>query len=487
MIANRHVTLALLSHLVASCVGLGGPAGRLEHRPWRVAKSPNFVIYTDGSAATAEDRLRALERFRAACRAGALIDTGDDTRPLRLIAPRKIGDYRTLAERPGVEGYFRQTRYGPVAVFSLEDRGYVAALQVALHEYVHHLMHQQGGYPVPLWYHEGLAEYLSAVEFEPSGQVVVGGRLPVRAAALDRIRWVDFAALFLSPQDVPLLQLYAQSWLLVHYLMSEHRDGLKTYLQAFKMRPSAKKFEDAFGFALSALHERLRAYWRRRALKTTRFRPPHVSIETRVEPLATNERDYLLAHMGVGRMDVDDLRAMLAPLQGVGLPHLALAEQLYEVERRSDALTLVDRILRRRPDDARPLLLKAHILLQPALAGEGAVDARAERGLTLAVRANRKDPDNVEALKLIAVAGLRLTTVPSEYIRSALVNGLRLAPYRDDLLLLWARYLATHQAPIEARAAADLLVSRTTNPRMRAAASALLDEIARAGPPISDR
>ncbi len=479
MIATRLVSLALalFGCLAAGCITTGNPAGRFKNRSWRVVTSPNFVIYTDGSPQIAEERLRALERFRTFCQAAALIETSDAGLPLRLIAPRRIGDYRALAARRGVAGYFRQTRYGPVAVFSLDDRGYIDALQVTLHEYVHHLMHRRGGLPAPLWYHEGMAEYLSAVEFEPSGHLVVGGQLPLRSAALDHGRWVDSAALFLAPQDVSLKQLYPQSWLLVHYLMSEHRDGLKTYLRAFRMRPTAEKFEDSFGFPLSALHDRLRAFWDRRQLKAMRFLLPDLPIETRVEPLARNERDYLLAHMAVGRLDVNGLRAMLADLRQVGLPHLALAEHLYDIGRRREALALVDQILGRRPDDARPLLLKAHILLQPGPAGELAPEAPTKQALDLALRANRKDPDSVEAFKLIAIAGLRLPTFGAQNVRFALVNALTLAPYRDDVLLLWARYLATHEAAAEARTAAELLVSRTTSPRMRAAASALLDEL----------
>ena len=528
-------SIGLSSLLFAGCAGglwSGGPRqlGVMSDRPWVIVRSPHFELWTDGDVEGARGWLDALERFRLVCRVMMDAPLGDGRPPLRLVAPTDIGRYETLRpDERDVVGYYRTTRHGGVAVFSLRRRARdMSPVRVALHEYVHHLQ-AQSGRALPLWFREGLAEYLSAFRIESPKTVRVGGVQRGRAVDLLGRRRTSYRQLVSEPEAVPPQALYAQSWLLVHFLVTEHARGLDAYLAGYPERSDAAAFEAAFGFPLDELHQRMERYLARGVLNALQLDVPAPAFAVRVQPVSAAERDYLLAHLGVGRLPAGRLEALFVPpapdastadapaadapavdaraadaraadaraadaraadagaeappgpptSPGPGLAHLALAEErLFVLDDPEGALQLVDRILPRRPDDARVLTLKARILLRTA-ASRSPVQARSrvEESVRLASRANRLDPTNVEAFELLVKGGKWTGQLDEAGLETALRSALALAPFRDDLLYEYVGFLVRYRDPGEARRYGEVLLRRTKSPELRRLTRELLSEL----------
>ena len=477
--------LALIA--ATGCAGLTpasdhGASAVLSDRQWSAVSSPNFTLYTDGAVEVATERLSVLERFRATCAIFADIELKAGQGRLRLVAPSDTLSYETLRlSESEPDGDYRSLRDGEFAVFSLSNRKYLSALSVALHEYVHRLYNQPGAAPIPLWYREGLAGYLATFEVESQVFVRVGGSESIRSRALHPQQWEDYRRLLLNPETVSTEQLYPQSWLLFQYMISEHHKSLGKYLSQYSRHDDEAAFEDAFGFPASDLHARMIVYATTPTFNALRLPVPAPRYEVIVEPMTAEETDYLLAHLGVGILPQGRLKALFAPFDKVGLPHLALAEELLYAEGDTAAASaLVAQVEAQRPDDPRVQLMKARLLLLSSQSEASAPEdiARVQQAVRLANKAGRSATTRIEASTLVAQAGLmKEDAVPPSEIKQALTSALSFAPYRDDLLYLYLVYLSQFETPAEARPIADLLLSRTNDERIRAGIQEVFSEL----------
>ena len=478
--------------LITSCAPLGGrhtqqvggtaPSGRLRLSAadgWSVVSTKNFALYTDGDVEKAKPVLELMETFRTFVIARTSARLQPNVPPLRLIAPVKLSAYPTLEpQHEDQVGYYRPTLNGPVAVFPLRRSRRFNAIRVALHEYVHHLTFQSGFIPMPLWYSEGIAEYLSAVEVKRSGELVVGGLQPAHLQTLHNSGAANYAQLILDPGSINEELLYPQSWLLVHFLANEHAEGLSRYLYKYQEPATPQHFEAAFGFPLETLNERVEAYGRRRRIRAALYPPPKQALEFRVERIDAAERDYLLAHLGVGKMSTDALRAMLERAPPGALPRLALAEQLFWTDNRPNAaLAVLAPLLEQSPDDPRLLSLKARALVQSVAVNEAPEadrEARLEEGVRIARVMYDHAPADAGASALFAEIGMQTDRISPQDIREALATAMRTAPHRVDLLIIAAELQANHGNQINACQLASLARGRTTNAQLRTAADALM-------------
>ena len=92
------------------------------------------------------------------------------------------------------------------------------------HEQVHQLT---AGANHPLWFREGLAEYLSRWDFR-EGQAYLGGTVPSFLGSLEEEDWISLSRLVESSDEQELVSYpayYAQCWLLVHWLATSAGQG----------------------------------------------------------------------------------------------------------------------------------------------------------------------------------------------------------------------------------------------------------------------
>lgn len=139
-----------------------------------------------------------------------------------------------------VAGYFRaggDLNYLTLAAQSTEEQ----TTSVLFHEYVHSLVKNNYERP-PLWFNEGLAEYYSAYDLAgvKRRQVRVGKTLSRHAQHLRTHALLPLSSLLRADWSSPLYTgqdkrkiFYAQSWALVHYLLSDQTGARQQQLAKF--------------------------------------------------------------------------------------------------------------------------------------------------------------------------------------------------------------------------------------------------------------
>jgi tetratricopeptide (TPR) repeat protein len=136
------------------------------------------------------------------------------------------------------------------------------------HEYTHLLL--RGNFPVmPLWFDEGFAEYLSTIKVI-GNQYECGGVPDKFPPVLNSQQWMPIVSLFNVQRDSDVYNeterrsvFYAESWLAVHYLMTNNRvmDAAK-YLQLSQIQhvPVPDAIRQAFGVDAATFEKQLREH-----------------------------------------------------------------------------------------------------------------------------------------------------------------------------------------------------------------------------------
>jgi hypothetical protein len=207
-------------------------------RPWLELRTPHFVIYSGLPEQRSIELAIELEEFRTVVdlmTGGGAVDEPIATR--MYILP---GSMPELGLGNGTVGYFRQGMRANYAVMMPNGRD---SDQVLKHEYVHYLVRNRGG-NYPPWIDEGVAEVFSTLEV--TDQVINYGKAPdVRVDWLNGEAWIPFGRVLAARETstfspVNRSMFYAQSWLLMQYLMVG-RDGadLRAELREFMRRSEA--------------------------------------------------------------------------------------------------------------------------------------------------------------------------------------------------------------------------------------------------------
>ena len=255
----------------------GPNAGR-----WLRLESANFVMYSSASEESSREELAALEGFHA------LITR---IMPRKSPSPAKLPIYVTRTNpdfdltapcyrNSMVMGYYSAGVEGTVAVskslrYQPRQRDMPRNVRaddarvILFHEYTHPyvLANNRTGYPA--WYIEGIAEFLSTVEFTTTG-VEVGKFTQGRAYSLLRGDWLEIEKFLERPEKMTGEEVgafYAQSWLATHYMMlgrPERATGFDRYVKLLQEGGNVlTAFEPAFGITPAQFDKELREYKRK--------------------------------------------------------------------------------------------------------------------------------------------------------------------------------------------------------------------------------
>ena len=479
MLPYRLCAFAFLTTISAGCATTldGGNAS------WKEVRSPHFSLYTDGSSEVARERLIELERFRSFVGSISSMKLREDLPRFVVVAPRSLMPYETLnLGRKGVIGYYTSNRRGAAAVFSLSARNHFESLKIAFHEYVHHVQARSGAGAMPFWYREGLAEFLSGVTVEPSGDLTFHGVVGLRVVDLKHRDWLplkDVVEGRIREAERPMA--YAQAWLLIHYLVNERPQAFTAIKSELAKHPdrSTPAILDALKTDYSTLSYRLGKYLRRGTFDTFRMASTRVSPPTTVHPVPTEERDLFLASLGLQRLELARVRALAGRQPPDALIQLALIEKLEMEDELDEALKRTEAFLRRRPDVPRALACRASLLFKKAVHTEPTSlrhDALSE-ALEAALAANRANPDDVVPFEVLASIGAAGGPLGQKNVIMAFETARVLAPHRRELLLLEAGYRFDQGDTRVARAIAQRLTTNAEDKRIRSAASELLSKI----------
>jgi tetratricopeptide (TPR) repeat protein len=240
-------------------------------RGWTQVQSAHFTVLTDTGEKQGREIALRFEQMRAVF--GSLFHKTkvNIPVPLEIVAFRNQSEFRNYAPmwkgRPvQLSGFFQGS----------EDRNFIALdmstsdpYPIVYHEYAHLLLH--GNFPtMPVWFDEGFAEFFSTLKV--ADKTVEFGTPPRSAYyILQNTRWMPVVALFGVRHDSAEYNerdknniLYAQSWLVVHYLMvNEKVMETARYLQMTQIekKPVAEAIKAAFGVDPSIFDKQLHDYF----------------------------------------------------------------------------------------------------------------------------------------------------------------------------------------------------------------------------------
>jgi tetratricopeptide (TPR) repeat protein len=197
---------------------------------WIEVTSPNFIVISNAPAKQAQNTAKSFEQFRLLIK-GALpklsvdpgtpltVFTGKDEKTLNAL----LAEERREKGATKKAGIFVQGPERSFVALSIETPG-DQRYHVIYHEYVHMLMRLNLG-EIPLWLAEGLAEFFGYATLL-DGTSHLGTPGPESLYILKTQPMIPLTTLFSVTHDSPYYReqektgiFYAQSWVLVHYLM----------------------------------------------------------------------------------------------------------------------------------------------------------------------------------------------------------------------------------------------------------------------------
>ena len=418
---------------------------------WLRAESPHFIVYGEMSRGRLRDRIVLLERFDAFLR--DLTGTTAPPSPHKLKVYLVHGGGELGAVWPvggGVGGFYKASPDGIFAVVDEFQNWRGNENDTLFHEYAHHFMMQYHPAAYPLWYVEGFADFVMTAEIEPDS-VEFGNPNPIRGSWLTgSSSWVPYAdILFGDLRRVSVGAFYAQSWLLVHYIMADEgrRAALARYVEALGRGAEPQSaFTAAFDMDAAALDRTMRQYARRfpvHRLDRTQQAPPPITVEglgsAGINPPLIEAALMLDLPRELSRRVLDLARRAGHDGDPFGERLQARAEILF-----GDLPTagpLLDRLLAAAPADAELLYLKglAHLMAGRRDAHLRATEFRQSQAYF--ARAFRADPNHYPSLFRYAEALSVDDRFLSENTQNILLLATSLAPQVSEIRLAAAHVL----------------------------------------------
>jgi tetratricopeptide (TPR) repeat protein len=282
---------------VGLAAALGCATKPLDAREWLLVATPHFeVLSALGRDATLE-LARDAERFHQALEFALGSPAAAPAVPTRIYAFDDRTPGRPFAIR-GESGYFLPTLREALVVLRTGDGWRDDATRELRHEYVHYLLRSQPGPALPLWFDEGVAEFLSTIAIDDE-RIELGKVRPDHLKLLRSQLWVPLARI-LGASDLegwggrrgPLFP--AGAWIFTHYLNfgmqgQAGREGLARYLERSAAgAPAEEAVRAAFGIGIDELDGEVRDYARRERFDSAVVRAAPFS-PGELRPLAKSE------------------------------------------------------------------------------------------------------------------------------------------------------------------------------------------------------
>jgi tetratricopeptide (TPR) repeat protein len=206
-------------------------AQALAEPSWIEIRSPHFSVLTDGNERQGREVALRFEEMRSVFNRLFLKDPPQQSIPLQVIALKNEQEIRRYAPRyqgqpVNIAGYYLQNQDKN---YILLDLGVNNLWETVFHEYSHCLL--DGISPnLPLWFTEGFAEFYSTIQVANRQAVI--GRPPGAVMSILRdekllpvsvLLNIDRKSPVYNDDSHPRSIFYAQSWLLVRYLLDNQK------------------------------------------------------------------------------------------------------------------------------------------------------------------------------------------------------------------------------------------------------------------------
>jgi FimV-like protein len=470
---------------------------------WVGVRSPHYLLVGDTTESELREVAIRFEQFRNAFAQLFPASGLSSSVPTTVVVFKDFDSYKDF--RPHYQGrptefisYFQAGLDSNYIVLPL-DRDRESLYVKLFHESVHLLLDSQSR-RVPDWLNEGLAQYYSTFEFDLAGnRNILGKPVAGNLALLRQNKLLPLNALFAVDRASAAYNerersgvFNAQSWALVHYLMTA--DGGRRQLQLLRFiemtaagAPFERSFRQSFKAGYETVEAELREYVRREHFPVRHTRlEDHVSVVAELEslPLTSADAHYYLGDLLLHINRYDDAARHLQKAVTLN-PRSALAfAALGMVRVRQRQGAEAQRLLRQatslEPDNHLTHYYYAYALSREEMDDEQEINAYEPQAAEIMRRELRRaialKPDFAESYRLLAFINL----VTGEQLPEAvelLRRGLKLSPGRPDLTFILAQVYVRMKETDAARATLQQLLNSGADARLRARAQTLLDRM----------
>jgi len=451
----RPLRFPLAYRLLPLLIAVGAPA----QAEWQRAESAHFTIYADAKPAWVRDYALDLERFDMLARYLFGLEGRDVGMKLTIYVLDTSGDVRSAyGDNAGnVGGFYVAAAGGAMAVVPRATGGIQSSDIVLRHEYAHHLMMQYFPAAYPLWYVEGFADFLSTARFDGHDFADLGTPPPARWLAATRGNRLGIAKLLdAQPDRLNDFQrgaLYAEGWLLTHYLTvsGERKGQIENYLALINAgRPQAETATTAFG-PLDRLQADFDRYRKQSRLNYFHLAKPFVYADSvTVAALDAAGQDTIRERLALARgVPAEQRLALAVALERAAARYPESAETLAMLAQARLALddydaadAAADKAMALDPKLARAALWRG-LADTGRLRKAGNHDATAWKAArAFIVRANRAAPDDALPLYENYRIYRWLGMAPSQTAQDGLARAWQLLPQHVGIRIDYARLLA---------------------------------------------
>lgn len=522
--ANRLCIAAVIGGVLALAGCATKTVDDVARHDWIEVRGEHFVMMTDIAANRAARLVQDLEAFREYLVVEHPESFPDDASPVRILAFGNGAAFQLIVDQPHLGGGFQQTYRGDYAIADLSlripdgrftidpvraGRGSIVPIYVYVaryllhHEFVEYALSGNETRRYPLWFREGYAEYLSTFRVvggtgDPtSRRKALIGELPrYRLSLVQKQQWMPWEALLAARSydtGYPVDLFYAQSWLLVHYLMSrpEGKERLGRYLALINDgERAADTLMTVFEMTREELHRALRAYARREKfpLERTTLEPSTAwAIHTRPMAVADVrfELGYVQLHFGGDQAVALGLFEQSLINDPANTGTRAELLKLYLSQGRSvEAAKLIEEGLALGAPNADLLTAQGHLSVHHAVEAVRAGRPDWYRGLKRARVAFQQaivaDPAHAEAYLAFGQSFLADAVVPQAALL-AVERARDLLPSNVDILFILARLHLNNKNLGQAAALFHEVVNWSRRPDMISRSRMFLQKISEAG------
>lgn len=496
---KRSAPLIVMVLAVLVTLAAEAPAQALPQKePWIELRTANFTLFSDAPEKTVRRVGEDLERLRDALSQlvpGLALNSPSPTYIFVFKDQESFKPYqRTFQSQALLSGGYFLARplanYVAVFVFANYHDQHRGERLVIYHEYIHNVMRNNYA-SLPLWFHEGLAEYYSTFEVGKD-EARIGLPIPEHVQWLRKNPLVPLADLFAVDEKARDYNeatrrggFYAQSWALVHYLISGSPERRVQAIESLRLAqqglPPDQIFKRAFGTDLAALERELGKYVKSYLFSTTSntARVPlrtEANLAMTVSPMAWPDVLYrlgdLLANLGPEQEPAaaEHFRAILAeqPNHGPAMAGLGHLEEL--ADHPEAAAVWYAKAAQAAPEDFLVQYLYGMNLIENP---EADSLLKAREALQKAVRLR---PDIGEAWARLGYTYQVANELPPEAVQ-AMETAHRLLPSHMDVAHnLAVAYARTGQREKAQALIDDVLVPRADPEMVANAREALVDE-----------
>ena len=502
-----HVSRRTGTRLTAALTGLflillAGQTTANAKDNWTSIRSTNFFLVGNASEKEIRQVANRLEQFRKVFT--MILPKMNFTSPVptTVVVFKSDSSYKPFKDNPNIAGYFQAGQDVNYITLTTERYSEDNPFAVIFHEYTHLLVNNTLGENVPAWFNEGLAEYYSTFDVTDNNRkVLLGDLVRNHVAYLRENKLIPLRTLFAVDHNSPYYNegnkmniFYAESWLLVHFLLQANDKKrvpqMAQFLNLLRANvPVDDAFQKAFQTSYDAFEKEFRAYVDSHSYTGTAItfeEKLDFDAEMKSAPLSEAEAQAYLGDLLLHIHHVDEAEARLQ--QALKLtPDLPMAEA---------SLGMV-RLRQGKTDEAREYLQKAaaansnnylvHYYYAMALGGmkmsgfqmiNGFTSETAEAMRTELKKAIELKPDFPESYTLLAL----VNTVRGEEVDESielLKRGLTFSRANPRVIFMLAQLYERKQDFAAARQLLQPVVQNSPDQQMRQQARALLDNIIR--------